>query len=257
MLSGTDALYADGRVGVGNALPSPLDALLVAASSASNEAGLRVNLTNNANGARGIAVNHAGVGPGVFADSRGGNGVWGITQTISGAGVLGDNFSGGEAVVGRSNGNSGVGAVVGRNDGSGSGVRGFNTKDGIGVLGQSGISGGTGVAGRFENVNAANANAALEASTSGAGPALQLHRGRLVTNVASYTSDAAITSAVLRVTTTGNLLLARAQEGTHVWVANASGGNVNVTNAASGALTIANGRVQHFIRIGAEWFAAQ
>ena len=35
-------------------------------------------------------------------------------------------------------------------------VRGFNTKNGIGVLGQAGISGGTGTGGRFENVNAAN-----------------------------------------------------------------------------------------------------
>lgn len=256
MLSGTDALYAGGRVGVGNALPSPLDALLVAGSSA-NVAGLRVNLTSGANGSRGIDVNQAGVGPGVYAVAQGGNGVWGVTQSISGAGVIGDNFSGGEAVVGRNNGNNGVGAVVGRNDGSGYGVRGFNTKDGIGVLGQAGISGGTGVGGRFENVNAANTNAALAANTNGAGPALHLERGRLVTNVANYSTGGAITSAVLRVTTTGNLSLATAQDGTHVWVANASGGNVNVTNAASGSLTVANGRIQHFIQVGGAWFAAQ
>ncbi len=256
MLSGTDALYAGGRVGVGNALPSPLDALLVAGSSA-NVAGLRVNLTSGANGQRGIDVAHAGSGPGVYADAQAGNGVWGITHSISGAGVLGDNFSGGEAVVGRSNGNSGVGAVVGRSDGSGSGVRGFNTKDGIGVLGQAGIAGGTGTAGRFENVNAASSNAALVASTSGAGPALLLERGRLVTNVVNYSSGSAISSAILRVTATGNLSLATAQEGTHVWVANASGGNVTVTNAASGNVSIANGRVQQFIQVGSAWFAAQ
>ena len=73
---------------------------------------------------------------------------------------------------------SGIGAVVGRNDGPGGyGVRGFTvahgaTYHGTGVLGQSGISGGNGVALRGENVNAANSDNAVEAITNGGGSAL-------------------------------------------------------------------------------------
>ncbi len=131
--------------------------------------GITVNLSNASNGGRGVDVQQTGVGPGVFATSAGGNAVWGITSSISAAGVIGDNTFG-EAVVGRNRGGNGVGAVVGRNDSSGYGVRGFNTKDGIGVLGQSGISGGTGVAGRFENVNAANTSStAVNVATNGIG----------------------------------------------------------------------------------------
>ncbi len=132
--------------------------------------GINVQLTNSSNGARGVDVAQSGVGPGVFSTSTGGNGVWGITSSISAAGVIGDNTFG-EAVVGRNRGGVGVGAVVGRNDSSGYGVRGFNTKNGYGVLGQAGISGGTGVAGRFENVNAANTSDALQVSTNSSGNA--------------------------------------------------------------------------------------
>lgn len=142
--------------------------------------GIVVQLTNLSNGARGIDVMQAGVGPGVFATSAGGTAVWGITSAMSGAGVLGDNTYG-EAVVGRNRGGNGVGAVVGRNDSSGYGVRGFNTKDGIGVLGQAGISGGTGVGGRFENVNAANTNEALAVATNGIGQGISVQ----ITNVAN------------------------------------------------------------------------
>ncbi|MEK7224494.1 MAG: hypothetical protein AAB221_02280, partial [Bacteroidota bacterium] len=135
--------------------------------------GVTVQLTNAANGARGVDVLQAGVGPGVFATSAGGTAVWGITSSISAAGVLGDNTFG-EAVVGRNRGGLGVGAVVGRNDSAGYGVRGFNTKDGIGVLGQSGISGGTGKAGTFQNVNAANANTTVDVTTNGIGGGLKV-----------------------------------------------------------------------------------
>ncbi len=147
--------------------------------------GILVELTNNANGARGIDVNQNGVGPGVFAVSRGGNAVWGITSSISAAGVIGDNTFG-EAVVGRNRGGNGVGAVVGRNDSTGYGVRGFNTKDGIGVLGQAGISGGTGIGGRFENVNAANSTPVLQAAGNGTGATL------LVSNANAGAIDLAV-----------------------------------------------------------------
>jgi hypothetical protein len=129
--------------------------------------GLQIQLTNASNGARAIDILQAGVGPGLFSTSTGGNAVWGITSSISAAGVIGDNTFG-EAVVGRNRGGNGVGAVVGRNDSSGYGVRGFNTKNGIGVLGQTGISGGAGTAGRFENVNAANTDNIFEVSSNSA-----------------------------------------------------------------------------------------
>lgn len=133
--------------------------------------GITLKMSNTSNGARGVDVQQSGVGPGVFATSEGGNAVWGITSSISAAGVIGDNTFG-EAVVGRNRGGNGVGAVVGRNDSSGYGVRGFNTKNGIGVLGQTGISGGQGNAGVFENVNAANPQPVLIAKGNGTGATL-------------------------------------------------------------------------------------
>uniref|UniRef100_UPI000684FB1E beta strand repeat-containing protein n=1 Tax=Terrimonas ferruginea TaxID=249 RepID=UPI000684FB1E len=146
--------------------------------------GISVQLTNSGSGARGIEVSNSGVGPGVFA-SGAGNAIWGVTTSISSAGVIGDNATG-EAVVGRSQGGNGVGAVVGRNDNAGYGVRGFNTSSGIGVLGQAGISGGTGVGGRFENVNAANTSNALEAITNGGGLALRASAGNSAANIAVF-----------------------------------------------------------------------
>ncbi|MDR2335603.1 MAG: hypothetical protein LBE61_19225 [Burkholderiaceae bacterium] len=143
--------------------------------------GIDVLLTNGGNGARGVNVSHAGVGPGVFANAKSGNAIWGVTGSISAAGVIGDNPYG-EAVVGRAgngtnencggSGCSGIGAVVGRHDGiNGIGLRGFvtNPGGGIGVLGQVGISGGVGAAGRFENVNAANTANALEVVSNSTG----------------------------------------------------------------------------------------
>ncbi len=142
-------------------------------STSGTGVGLQVQLTNTGSLARGIDVNHSGGGTGVFSTSTGGTGVWGITSSISAAGILGDNATG-EAVVGRSQGGNGVGAVVGRNDNAGYGVRGFNTANGIGVFGQAGISGGTGRAARFENVNASNTSNTTEISTSGTGVGLQV-----------------------------------------------------------------------------------
>ena len=157
-----------GRAGLFRTTNAATTAPTMEAQQSGIGSGIVVGLTNASNGARGIDVLQAGVGPGVFATSAGGTGVWGITSSISAAGVIGDNTFG-EAVVGRNRGGNGVGAVVGRNDSSGYGVRGFNTKDGIGVLGQSGISGGTGVAGRFENVNAANTSSTVNVATNGIG----------------------------------------------------------------------------------------
>ncbi|MFN8291466.1 MAG: hypothetical protein U0U70_14510 [Chitinophagaceae bacterium] len=135
--------------------------------------GVDVSLSNAANGSHGININVAGFGSGIFAQTQSGfAGVEGRTNTISGAGIIGRNTALGEAIVGFTSGGPGVGAVVGRNDGGGYGVRGFFTTTGIGVLGQAGISGSTGIAGRFENVNAANSGHALEAASSGTGAPL-------------------------------------------------------------------------------------
>lgn len=132
--------------------------------------GLSIQLTNSGNGARGIEVTHSGVGPGVFATTAG-NAIWGITTNVSSAAVIGDNTPG-ECVVGRGNSSlgSGVGAVVGRQDGAGCyGVRGFVTGAGaIGVLGQAGISGSVNYAGRFENVNASNTSDVVQVSSNAA-----------------------------------------------------------------------------------------
>lgn len=139
-------------------------------------------ITNRDSSARVISVSSAGVGPGVIAETIG-NALWGITRSISSAAVIGDSSSG-EVVVGRQNGAicernigrcHGIGAVVGRHDGTGGfGVRGFVTdlNGGIGVIGQAGVSGGTGTAIRGENLNGANADNAIEAVTNGDGAAL-------------------------------------------------------------------------------------
>ena len=157
-------------------------------------------------GNRGIDVLHNGVGPGVFAASTGGTGVWGTSNSVGGAALLGDN-PWGEVVVGRQSGSGcetlfskcqGIGAVVGRHDGvNGIGVRGFVTdpNGGTGVLGQSGISGGIGVAVRGENVNAANPDPAMEAITNAAsGTALVVQNTAAVAvkQAASFTGNVTI-----------------------------------------------------------------
>lgn len=253
--------------------------------------GVTVQLTNASNGARGIDVLQAGVGPGVFATSAGGNAVWGITSSISAAGVIGDNTFG-EAVVGRNRGGNGVGAVVGRNDSSGYGVRGFNTKDGIGVLGQAGISGGTGVGGRFENVNAANGNDALQAATNGTGWAGNFNnannssatrgvrinvtagQGGNALTVANgtvafsyqhpYASNTVIDDATLVVTTAGNVTIPTGPplvDGAHVWVVNNAGAVITVTNTTVGAFNINPGRAVELLFVstvsGANWIPVQ
>ena len=153
----------------------------IVASSTGFGSGVQVQLTNAGNSARGLDVMQAGNGPGVFATSAGGNASWGITNSISAAGVIGDNAYG-EAVVGRAGtGNNkkcggiscaGIGAVVGRSDGlDGYGVRGFVTHpdSAIAVVGQVGISGGKGNAARFENVNAANPADVFIVASNGTG----------------------------------------------------------------------------------------
>ncbi len=253
--------------------------------------GVSIQLNNASNGARGVDVLQTGVGPGVFATSAGGNALWGITSSISAAGVIGDNTFG-EAVVGRNRGGNGVGAVVGRNDSSGYGVRGFNTKDGIGVLGQTGISGGTGVGGRFENVNAANGNDALQAATNGTGWAANItnsnnsssSKGIRVSTTAKqggngmaiangtfstsyqnpYSSGSVVDDAILVVTTAGNVSIptgAPLVDGANIHLVNNSGGVVTITNTTVGAFNVNPGRAVKLLFVstvsGANWIPVQ
>jgi len=120
-----------------------------------------------------IEVNTTGTGHGVNAVSTSGFGLRGTGNSISGAGLVAYNNAGGEANVGITNSNI-AGAVVGRNDGGGYGVRGFiatnATGTAIGVLGQIGLNNSTGRAGRFENSNMTNiAGNTLEVYTVGNG----------------------------------------------------------------------------------------
>ena len=144
--------------------------------------GLDIQMTNAASGARGISLSHAGYGIAIYANATGGTAIRGETSAMSAAGVLGTNPQG-EAVVGLAGGGpnkncglpggcNGIGAVVGRHDGlNGIGVRGFVTHPhgGTGVLGQAGISGGSGNAARFENVNASNTQDVLVVASNGSG----------------------------------------------------------------------------------------
>ncbi len=134
--------------------------------------GLDISLSNAGGSGRGINVANAGVGHGVYSTSVG-TGVEGVTSSLSAAGVIGRNPVG-EAIVGFSSGVAGVGAVVGRSDGAGYGVRGFNTQNGIGVLGQAGNGGGTGKAARFENVNSSNTSNTMEVTTNGLGAGIDV-----------------------------------------------------------------------------------
>ena len=249
----------------------------------------RFTISNENNSAPALQVLNLGSAAGVISTANG-NGLWGITSSISSAGVIGDNNGSGEAVVGRSRGGAGIGSVVGRNDSSGAGVRGFSTSTGIGVLGQAGIKGSTGVAGRFENTFSGNGSAALEAATNGSGwaatvtstanggqsrglqvrtspgsggVALQVADGGIALSYQQpYTGDK-IDDAALVITTAGEQAIPTTDvfDGTHIWVVNNSGAPVTITNTTAGPLPIAVGKMQHFALMqrvsGTKWIPEQ
>ena len=153
-----------------------------------------------------FSLTNPGTGGAFSGVSTGGLGFYGATSAGSSAGLLSDNLAGGEAVVGRTASTAAVGAVVGRNDGPGFGVQGFiatdNSGNGIGVLGQVGLAGSTGIAGHFENLNSANASTTLEAVSNGAG------------NVATFTnSNTATTANIVYVTSIGPGVIADHSQG--------------------------------------------
>lgn len=176
------AIDADGSVTCGTDADSPVPVPLNLTQSGATDGVISASITNSSSGARAIDVTNAGFGPGVFVNAKG-NGLWATGPVVSSAAVIGDSSTG-EAVVARQNGAVceqnvgkcyGLGALVGRHDGEGGfGVRGFVTdpNGGIGVIGQAGISGGTGTGVRGENVNAANGGNAVEGVTNGTGAAI-------------------------------------------------------------------------------------
>lgn len=135
-----------------------------------------------------IDVTSSGNGAGVRSSTGSGFAVEGITSAQTSAGIIGRNTGAGEAVVGLANSNI-AGAVVGRNDGGGYGVRGFiatNTSNtGVGVFGQVGLNGSTGMAGRFENLNTGNTEANTLQVTSNSNGNIP---DNTLGNVASFTN---------------------------------------------------------------------
>ncbi|WP_316846708.1 collagen-like protein [Pedobacter psychrodurus] len=139
-------------------------------ATSTNGPAANIGISNNANANNALSVNTlgngivinastSGSGEGIRSTSGDGLAIHGITSSQSSAGIFGDNNAGGEAIVGRTTSDI-AGAVVGRNDGGGFGVRGFistsTTGTGVGVQGEVGNNGSKGLAGRFNNTNAAN-----------------------------------------------------------------------------------------------------
>lgn len=145
-------------------------------------------------------------GTAINASAASGMGVSGTATSLGGAGIRGSNTAGGEAVVGLTTSTSGTatGAVVGRNDGPGYGVRGFvasNTSgDGVGVIGQVGFAGSTGRAGRFENTNPLNSANIFEVANNGTGTAFWVNHTGSGGDLAVFQSS---NSNVMRISKTG------------------------------------------------------
>lgn len=88
-----------------------------------------------------LFVNNNGFGSGITSIATYGNGLLAIANDAGGAAVLGVNNAGGESVVGRTFSTIAAG-VVGRNDGSYAGVKGYNASEGgIGVIAQANVDG--------------------------------------------------------------------------------------------------------------------
>ena len=164
-------VFANSNTGTGlNATSTNGIAANIAISNNANSNNV-INASTLGNG-NVLNITTYGNGNGILASSSGASGSDASTGVQTAAGVIGRNNGAGEAVVGMTN--SGIaGAVVGRNDGAGYGVRGFlatNTSGtGVGVFGQVGISGSTGRAGRFENLNSANDRNTFEVESNSTG----------------------------------------------------------------------------------------
>jgi hypothetical protein len=178
-----------------------------------------VSVTNGSGAAGHFSV--TGSGPGILASSEqgaaarfeitnaaNGNNVVDVSNTtaLGGGGyfIINNAANPDHAVYGNSNGMAGGSAVFGEHTGAGVGVRG-KADNGAGVFGFSGN--GIGVsgtstnsnAGSFEITNAGNTAAALIATTSGTGPAIQINDGGLVGSYGAFNNGQTITSDLVTV----------------------------------------------------------
>lgn len=187
-------VYANSNTGIGLSATSNngIAATIAVFNNANNNNVLNASTVGNG---RVINVSTTGTGVGVYSSTGSGFAIHGITSVQTSGAIVGDNTGGGEAVIGRNTSNI-TGAVVGRNDGGGYGVKGFvatNTSNtAIGVFGQIGISGSTGRAGRFENLNASNIDAnTLEVVTNGNGNIPNLTLGHASSFLVNNTNSVA------------------------------------------------------------------
>lgn len=187
--SGT-ALYSTSQIGraaqfqISNAASSS-DALMVDNKGAGK--GVYSTATGNhagdfvTNGPKPIAavkISNTGAGHGLEVTSANEEAIRASTSDVKPV-ILATNKGTGGGVVGSSLTSTGV---TGVSEGAGAGVFGLivNDKSGnaIGVRGQVGSGGSTGSAARFENLNATNANSAVEIVNNGNGTGLEVdHRG--------------------------------------------------------------------------------
>ena len=166
--SPADALYITGA-GTGNGATLQLtnqlnESPVISIVHAGKGKGINIQLPGTSNSSAGLSIVHSGYGLGIYSESNGSMGIWAVSKSHVAAGVLGENYEYGDGLIGRSNAVFPYAGVVGVCDSSGNGVKGFS-KDGIGVLGQSGNYQGDGVAGRFENIYYNNNNNVLEVTT--------------------------------------------------------------------------------------------
>jgi len=117
------------------------------------------DISNTASFSDAVFTSNAGYGNGLTSIATLGYGVLGIGNDAAGTGLLGINNAGGEAILGFTISDY-AGAVVGRNDGSYAGVRGFNTaNNGIGVLAvanSNGATNGTALVAELEGADIGN-----------------------------------------------------------------------------------------------------
>ena len=134
-----DAVYGNSQSGTG-VHGSSVDGTGVYGTSTNYVAGM-FDIADGSNANPVVYATTIGSGAGVMGTSDYGHGLYGATNSDAAAGVIGWNFGGGEAVVGK-NFSSTSGAVVGKNDGTYAGVVGISGSDnGIGILARANVDG--------------------------------------------------------------------------------------------------------------------
>ena len=150
-------VYGNATNGIGVSANSIGGTGLFATSSTGNAAFF--DISNVASVDDALFVSNQGAGNGIFATGSVSNAIFGIAYDVGGAGILGANIGGGEAIVGRSISDI-AGAVVGRNDGAYAGVHGVNDANGgVGILAQANDNGavnGTALVAEIEGSGSGN-----------------------------------------------------------------------------------------------------